>query len=232
MTNYLNSIKIEVKNNDCIPTYGSELSSGADLKANIENPILIPPGRKALIPTGVKIALPDHLEAQVRSRSGLAARSGVFVLNSPGTIDADYRGEIKVILQNSSDVYFKVMPLDRIAQLVIAPVVRANFKLGSVDNDTVRGEGGFGSTGITTNPGDVNNDGVVDEKDLSIVHKKYHEQKVSMKVKNLKGKHLSEEEKQEINNEISDDNDSQEALDSLIKETKGIAKPTKNKKDK
>ena len=129
------------------PSYATVNSAGVDLKANIEEPIVLEPLQRAIVPTGLKIALPDGTEAQVRPRSGLAAKHGITVLNSPGTIDADYRGEIGVILVNLSDKAFIVNPGERIAQMVVARYERVEWdevaELGSTD----RGEGGFGSTG-------------------------------------------------------------------------------------
>lgn len=131
------------------PRYGSDGASGADLPAGLKAPITLQPGERALIPTGLRMEIPEGFEGQVRPRSGLAARNGVTVLNTPGTIDSDYRGEIKVIIINLGNEPFTVSPGDRIAQLVFAPVVHAQFieknRLGNTD----RGEGGFGSTGTT-----------------------------------------------------------------------------------
>jgi dUTP pyrophosphatase len=132
-----------------LPTYQSAHAAGLDLLAAVpENaPLVLGPGKHAMVPTGFAIALPEGLEAQVRPRSGLAAKHGVTVLNSPGTIDADYRGEIQVILINHGAEPFSIRRGERIAQMVIAPVAQA--MLNSVDTlpDTGRGSGGFGSTG-------------------------------------------------------------------------------------
>lgn len=130
------------------PAYQTKGAAGADLCAYIEAPLTLSPGARAMIPTGVRLQLPDGYEAQVRSRSGLAARFGVACLNAPGTIDSDYRGEIKVILINHGDGDFVVAPGDRIAQLVVAPVCRARFESLPELDASGRGEGGFGSTGI------------------------------------------------------------------------------------
>lgn len=130
-----------------LPEYATIQSAGMDLKAAIDEPVVLSPLQRALIPTGLYIALPEGTEAQVRPRSGLAAKHGVTVLNSPGTIDADYRGEIRVILVNLSDQPFTVSPGERIAQLVIARYERAEWDEVDVLDETVRGEGGFGSTG-------------------------------------------------------------------------------------
>jgi dUTP pyrophosphatase len=118
-----------------------------DLKANIEEPITLGPLERAMIPTGLFIALPDGTEAQVRPRSGLAAKFGISVLNSPGTIDADYRGEVKVILVNLSNDPFVVNPGERIAQMVVARYEKVEWDEVEVLDETERGQGGFGSTG-------------------------------------------------------------------------------------
>ena len=132
-----------------LPSYATALSSGADLYADIDEDIVLKTGQRALIPTGVAIALPDGFEAQVRSRSGLAYKNGVFTLNSPGTIDADYRGEIKIILCNAGENDFIITKGMRVAQLVIAPVVQAAWLEKDSLDTTDRGEGGFGSTGVS-----------------------------------------------------------------------------------
>jgi dUTP pyrophosphatase len=128
-----------------LPAYESEHAAGMDLRA-AEDAIL-PPGGRAIVATGFAIALPDGFEAQVRPRSGLAAKNGVTLLNSPGTIDADYRGEIKVILINHGGEAFAVKRGDRIAQIVVAPVTRVVLKETEELSGTLRGQGGFGSTG-------------------------------------------------------------------------------------
>ena len=128
-----------------LPAYESEHAAGMDLRA-AEDAIL-PPGGRALVATGFAIALPDGFEAQVRPRSGLAVKHGVTLLNSPGTIDADYRGEIKVMLINHGREAFAVKRGDRIAQMVVAPVTRVVFKETAELSGTARGQGGFGSTG-------------------------------------------------------------------------------------
>jgi dUTP pyrophosphatase len=135
-----------------LPTYATDRSAGLDLLAAVEAPLELAPGTRALVPTGIAIALPDGYEAQVRPRSGLALHHGVGVLNSPGTIDADYRGEIGVILVNFGAQAYRVDRGARIAQLVIAPVARASWR--EVDDlaDSGRGEGGFGSTGTASLP--------------------------------------------------------------------------------
>ena len=131
-----------------LPKYETNGSSGMDLSANIENQIKIEPGKTSIIPTGISVSIPKNFEIQIRSRSGLAAKSQVSVLNSPGTIDADYRGELKVILINSSNKTFVVERGARIAQMVLCPIVKAKFKEVDKLEDTIRGEGGFGSTGL------------------------------------------------------------------------------------
>ena len=118
-----------------------------DLHAALKEPLTIPPLGRVLVPTGLSVAIPDKFEAQVRPRSGLAARSGVTILNTPGTIDSDYRGEIQVLLVNLSDAPVTLLPLDRIAQLVFAQVARAELALVDVLEDSLRGLGGYGSTG-------------------------------------------------------------------------------------
>lgn len=142
-------MKVKIMNRSAwpVPAYATAQSAGMDLKADIAEPVVLAPLQRAMIPTGLSIALPDGSEAQVRPRSGLAAKYGVTVLNSPGTIDADYRGEIKVILVNLSDQPFTVSPGERIAQLVIAKYERVVWDEVDVLDETDRGEGGFGSTG-------------------------------------------------------------------------------------
>ncbi len=130
------------------PEYGSEGASGFDIRANIEDDITIPAGGTALVPTGLYMAVPAGFEMQVRSRSGLAAKNGVFVLNTPGTVDSDYRGEVKVILHNAGTQPFTVTAGDRIAQGVICPVVHAVWNIVESLESSERGEGGFGSTGV------------------------------------------------------------------------------------
>ena len=130
-----------------IPKYKTEGSSGMDLKALIENPIIIKPQSYVLIPTGLSIAIPEDTEIQIRPRSGLAAKSSISVLNTPGTIDSDYRGEIKIILFNHGKEEFIVNNGDRIAQMILMPVIKAEFEEIKELPKTVRGSGGFGSTG-------------------------------------------------------------------------------------
>jgi len=130
-----------------LPAYATADAAGADLLAAVDDPVTLPPGTYQIIPTGIAIALPSSFEAQVRPRSGLAAKHGVTVLNSPGTIDADYRGEVGVILINHGSDDFVIERGMRIAQLVIAPVNIARWQAVLSLNDTERGSGGFGSTG-------------------------------------------------------------------------------------
>ncbi len=133
-----------------IPGYMSAHASGADLHAAVAEQLTLLPGGRALVPTGFSIALPPGYEAQVRPRSGLAIRNGVTCLNSPGTIDADYRGEVQVVLANFGTEPFVVRRGDRIAQIVVAPVVRATFEIVDELPATQRGDGGFGSTGLSS----------------------------------------------------------------------------------
>ena len=141
------SVPLEVEDGELMPVYATDGASGADVRANISEPLVIQPGAFALLPTGVKASIPLGFEIQVRPRSGLAAKNGVTVLNTPGTIDADYRGEIKVILINLGKEPFTVTPRMRIAQFVLAPVVQAEFVRSEILAATTRGEGGFGHTG-------------------------------------------------------------------------------------
>ena len=130
------------------PVYATDAAAGADLAAALEAPMVIPPGERAVIPTGMRLSIPEGYEAQVRPRSGLALESGVTVLNAPGTVDADYRGEVRVIIINHGAEEFTIEPGDRIAQIVISPVTRARFVGKNTLGDSERGEGGFGSTGV------------------------------------------------------------------------------------
>jgi dUTP pyrophosphatase len=129
------------------PEYASEGAAGADLRADIPEELTMLPGTRALVPTGLWVSIPEGFEGQVRPRSGLAARSGVTILNAPGTIDSDYRGEIRVILINLGTEPFVIRRGDRIAQLVIAPVTKAEYIRQEQLDRTARGTGGFGSTG-------------------------------------------------------------------------------------
>ena len=140
-------VKIVNKSGQPLPAYATALSAGMDLRADLEAPVNLEPLERILVPTGLFIALPAGFEAQVRPRSGLAAKHGVTVLNTPGTIDADYRGEIKVILVNLSHTPFTIVPGERIAQMVVAPHERVEWEEAESLDETARGEGGFGSTG-------------------------------------------------------------------------------------
>ena len=136
-----------LSNNVSLPKYETEGSSGMDLAANINEGIEIKPGATVIVPTGISVSIPKNFEIQIRPRSGLAAKKSISVLNTPGTIDADYRGELKVILINLGTKSFFVENGARIAQMVLCPVVKANLKEVKILEDTERGSGGFGSTG-------------------------------------------------------------------------------------
>ena len=142
-------MKVQIINRSAhpLPAYATPLSAGMDLRANLESSLTLGPLERALVPTGLFIALPEGFEAQVRPRSGLAAKHGITVLNTPGTIDADYRGEIKVILVNLSPTPFEIVPGERIAQLVVARHERVEWEAVEILDETDRGAGGFGSTG-------------------------------------------------------------------------------------
>ena len=131
-----------------LPAYQSAGAAGADLRAAIEAPLVLEPMARALVPTGLVMVIPDGFEVQVRPRSGLAARHGVTVLNAPGTVDSDYRGEVMAILVNLGTEPFTIRRGDRIAQMVVAPVIRARFEAVEGAEPTARGVGGFGSTGL------------------------------------------------------------------------------------
>lgn len=143
-------MKVKIINKSAFPTpaYATEQSAGMDLKANITESVTLGPLERAMVPTGLYIALPKGYEAQVRPRSGLAAKRGITVLNTPGTIDADYRGEIKVILVNLSNEAFEIVSGERIAQMVVARHETVEWEEVEVLDETERGEGGFGSTGL------------------------------------------------------------------------------------
>lgn len=141
------NIKIINRSAHGLPEYGTEAAAGMDLRAHLSDPVILAPLGRAIIPTGLFVELPVGYEAQVRPRSGLAAKHGITVLNSPGTIDADYRGEIGVILVNLSDREVTISDGERIAQLVIARHERAEWSLVDQLSETGRGSGGFGSTG-------------------------------------------------------------------------------------
>ena len=142
-------MKVQIVNKSAYeaPFYATVNSAGMDLKANIEEAITLAPLQRAMVPTGLYIALPEGTEAQIRPRSGLAAKHGVTVLNTPGTIDADYRGEIKVILVNLSNETFTINPGERIAQMVVARYEKVEWEEVDTLDATERGAGGFGSTG-------------------------------------------------------------------------------------
>lgn len=141
-------IKIVNKGNQPLPEYATPQSAGVDLRANIDEPVELKPLSRALIPTGLHIALPEGYEAQIRPRSGLAIKKGITCLNTPGTIDADYRGDVGVILINLSSETFIVNPGERIAQMIINKFEQAEFELVEELDETERGEGGFGHTGV------------------------------------------------------------------------------------
>lgn len=143
-------MKIKVKACDGVkfPVYKTAGAAGADVCANVAEPVVLYPWGTALIPTGLNLEIPEGYEVQVRPRSGLAFKHGVTVLNSPGTIDSDYRGELKVLLINLGHEAFTVNNGERIAQIVVAPVVQARFVPAETLSDTARSDGGFGSTGI------------------------------------------------------------------------------------
>lgn len=140
-------IKIVNRSHHALPQYATALSAGLDLRANLEEDITLQPMERRLVPTGLSIALPEGYEAQVRPRSGLALKHGITLLNTPGTIDADYRGEIGVIMVNLSDTPFNIADGDRIAQLVISRYEQAEWEAVEALDSTERGDGGFGHTG-------------------------------------------------------------------------------------
>lgn len=140
-------VKVINRSKHTLPAYATEQSAGLDLRANIDAPIVLKPLERALVPTGIFIALPEGYEAQIRPRSGLAAKHGVTVLNSPGTIDADYRGEIKVILVNLSNEPFTIEDGERVCQMVVAKYEQVSWNEVDVLGETERGDGGFGHTG-------------------------------------------------------------------------------------
>lgn len=142
------NIKVVNTGHQPLPAYATHQSAGLDLRANLSEPIVLHHLERALIPTGLHIALPDGYEAQVRPRSGLALKHGITVLNTPGTIDADYRGELKVLLVNFSNDDFVVNDGERIAQMVVARYEQVQFETVSVLDETERGEGGYGHTGV------------------------------------------------------------------------------------
>lgn len=131
-----------------LPAYETDLAAGVDLRAAITDTINLASGERALVATGLVMALPHGYEAQIRPRSGLAYKHGISVVNTPGTIDADYRGEVKILLINHGQKMFEINRGDRIAQMVVAPVTQADFQLVNSLSDTARGTGGYGSTGV------------------------------------------------------------------------------------
>ena len=141
-------VKINNRGRQPLPTYATALSAGMDLRANLEEDITLLPLQRQLVPTGLHIALPEGYEAQIRPRSGLALKHGITVLNTPGTVDADYRGEIMVLLVNFSNEPFTVKDGERIAQMVIAKHEKVDFELVDTLDETERGAGGYGHTGL------------------------------------------------------------------------------------
>jgi dUTP pyrophosphatase len=140
-------IKIVNRSHHALPHYETDYSAGMDLRAFVDSPVILKPLGRAIIPTGIFIQLPEGYEAQIRPRSGLAIKEGITVLNTPGTVDADYRGEVKVILVNLSDKEFEVKDGERIAQMVIAQHEKAEWKTVDALDESSRGAGGFGHTG-------------------------------------------------------------------------------------
>ncbi len=141
--------RLEHANGLQLPSYESEQAAGMDIRAALKKPLVLDPGKRALIPTGFKMALPAGYEAQIRPRSGLAYRHGITMLNTPGTIDSDYRGEVKVLAVNLGEEAFTIQHGDRIAQMVIAPVTQVRVREEESLMETKRGGGGFGSTGVS-----------------------------------------------------------------------------------
>ena len=137
----------KLQKNIILPEYKTDGSSGMDLMANVEQTVKILPGEKKIISTGIMVAIPEQYELQIRPRSGLAAKNGISIINTPGTIDSDYRGEIKVILINLGKDIFEIKKNDRIAQMIICPIIKAELEEVESLPKTVRGKGGFGSTG-------------------------------------------------------------------------------------
>lgn len=141
-------IRIINKSKNSLPAYETAHSAGMDLRADLENTVLLDPLERKLIPTGLQIELPEGFEAQIRPRSGLAFKHGISIVNSPGTIDADYRGEIKVLLINLSNESFEINSGDRIAQMIVARHEKVNWEEVEILNETSRGAGGYGHTGV------------------------------------------------------------------------------------
>lgn len=140
-------VKIVNKSKHALPSYATVQSAGMDLRANLDSPIVLNPLERVLVPTGIYIALPNGYEAQIRPRSGMAAKHGITVLNTPGTIDADYRGEIKVVLVNLSNKPFTIEDGERVCQMIVTKYEQISWKEVNVLDETERGEGGFGHTG-------------------------------------------------------------------------------------
>ncbi len=136
----------KLQKNIILPEYKTDGSSGMDLMANVEQTVKILPGEKKIISTGIMVAIPKQYEIQIRPRSGLAAKNGISVLNTPGTVDSDYRGEIKVILINLGKDIFEIKKNDRIAQMIVCPIIKVELEEVESLPETVRGKGGFGST--------------------------------------------------------------------------------------
>lgn len=145
-----NQVKIKIINRSSypLPEYATPLSAGLDIRANIESPIELKPLQRVAVPTGLYIALPEGYEAQIRPRSGLALKHGLTLLNAPGTIDADYRGEIKAIIANLSDATYTIEPGERICQMVVAQHAQVVWQVAEELEETERGAGGFGHTGV------------------------------------------------------------------------------------
>jgi dUTP pyrophosphatase len=141
-------VRIINKSKNGLPAYETPHAAGMDLRADLETTLTLKPFERALVPTGLHIELPEGFEAQIRPRSGLALKHGIGIVNSPGTVDADYRGEIKVLLINFSDAHFEINTGDRIAQMIIAKHEKINWQEVEVLNETSRGVGGYGHTGI------------------------------------------------------------------------------------
>ena len=142
------TIQIINKSNNSLPAYETAHAAGMDLKASLETPVVLKPMQRQLIPTGIFIELPIGFEAQIRPRSGLAFKHGIGIINSPGTVDADYRGEIKVLLINFSDMDFNIQNGDRIAQMVISKHEKVDWNEVEILSETLRGTGGYGHTGV------------------------------------------------------------------------------------
>lgn len=153
---FMEKLKMKVKKwphfKGDLPAYESALASGFDIRAQVDTSVIVKPGDKCMVPTGLSFEIPAGFEIQVRPRSGLAAKKAITVLNTPGTIDADYRGEVKIILINLGSEDFEIKDQDRIAQMILAPVYQAQLELVDELSDTQRGAGGFGSTGINSTP--------------------------------------------------------------------------------